>query len=91
MEQRGSISKDYRYNDILSELSSKGFVVIGETKNFAIFYKYADKVVSQFNRILFAGVILKNRTSASHSKDGLIYKVDIRNFTKHIKIGLKFL
>jgi len=31
LEQGGRISKDYRYNDIFSELSSKGFVVIGET------------------------------------------------------------
>jgi len=31
LEQGGRISKDYRYNYIFSEISSKGFVVIGET------------------------------------------------------------
>jgi len=84
LEQAGRISKYYRYNDILRELFSKGFVVIRETKNFANSYEYADKVVSQFNKILSAGVIPKNITSASHSKGGLIYSNDF------IKYYLKF-
>jgi len=44
LEQRERRSQDYRHSDILSELSSKGFVVIRETRNFVNSNKYADKV-----------------------------------------------
>jgi len=42
LEQGGRIFIDYRYNGVLSELSSKGFLVIGEIKNFVNSYEYAD-------------------------------------------------
>jgi len=61
-----------RYNDILSELFSKGFVVIGETRNSVNLNEYADKVASQVNKLLSAGVSPKNITIAGHSKGGLI-------------------
>jgi len=72
LEWGGRRSQDYRYNDILSELFSKGFVVIGETRNFVNPNEYADKVASQVNKLLSAGVIPKNITIAGHSKGGLI-------------------
>jgi len=59
LEWGGRRSQNYRYNDILSELSSKGFVVIGETRNFVNPNEHADKVASQVNRPLSAGVIPK--------------------------------
>jgi len=44
LEQWERRSQEYRYDDILSKLSSKGFVVIGKTRNFVNPYKYANKV-----------------------------------------------
>jgi len=56
----------------LSKLFSKGFVVIGETRNFVNPNEYADKFASQINKLLSAKVIPKNITIECHSKVGLI-------------------
>jgi len=59
LEQGGRRSQDYRYNDILSELSRKGFVVIGETRNFVNPNEYADKVASQLTSFYLQGLSQK--------------------------------
>jgi len=82
LEWGGRRSQDYRYNDILSELFSKGFVVIGEIKNFVNPNEYADNFASQVNNLLSAGEIPKNITIAGHPKGGLIAMISsiiIRN------------
>jgi len=72
LEQVGRGLQDYRYNDTLNVLSSKGLVVIGKTKNFVNSNKYADKVASQVNKLQSARVIPKNIIIAGHSKGVLL-------------------
>ncbi|WNJ99691.1 hypothetical protein L2D14_17735 [Thalassospiraceae bacterium LMO-JJ14] len=62
----------YHYYDILDELESRGFVVIGEARKHANAGRYAKGLAQQVQTLLSAGVPSYQITVAGHSKGGMI-------------------
>lgn len=64
---------DCKYYDILQAFADNGFTVVSEVRSGEIVPStYAQKIVTQVNYLLDAGVIPENITVAGHSKGGVI-------------------